>query len=203
MPAFERYMRSFLRERGTDLDAQAAVYNLDRTATDALSTLESIALRPHDLSHAGFVLLMSLWIIGPRETRELAAVLRLTKGAIVSSVDTLERRGLVARTRSETDRRLVSVSLTEAGRDLIARVQEDWHTLEVKVTAGLTDDEKQTLASLCRKVAHTARNMRLAQRNGPSSGLPDPAQFLDETQELPNKLSSRTTRRTAHAAKPR
>jgi len=186
-----------------DVDAQAAVYNLDRAATDVLSTLEGIALRPHDLSHAGFVLLMSLWITGPRETRELAAVLRLTKGAIVSSVDTLERRGLVARRRSETDRRLVSVSLTEAGRDLVTRVQKDWNALESRVTADLTLEEKKALANLCRKIAHSARNMRRSENHGALSSLPDPDRFLDENEKLPNRLPAKTGRRKAHAPAPR
>ena len=64
---------------------------------------------------------MTLWITGPRETRELASVLRVTKGAIVGAVNTLEHRNLVRRLRSETDRRLVTVELTDAGDALISR----------------------------------------------------------------------------------
>ena len=69
------------------------MFNLDHAAIDVIATMDSLSLRPHDLTHAGFVLLMTLWITGPRETRELAAVLRVTKGAIVGAVNTLERRG--------------------------------------------------------------------------------------------------------------
>src|SRR5439155_24734572 len=98
-------------------------------------------------------------------TRELAAVLRVTKGAIVGSVNTLEKRGLVRRLRSDIDRRLVSVELTDTGLDLVMRVQKDWHALEVEVTRGLTVEEQRTLASLCRKIAAGARAIR-TERNG-------------------------------------
>ncbi len=181
LPLFEQHMQAFLKQRGThDVDAQAAVFNLDTSSADVITTLEGLALRPHELTHAGFVLLMTLWITGPRETRELASVLRVTKGAIVGAANTLEHRDLVRRLRSETDRRLVTVELTDAGDALISRVQRDWHELERAVTADLTAEEKQTLAALCRKVAHSARNLRL--RNGARPpDLPDPARFLPST----------------------
>ena len=126
---------------------------------------------------ANWVLLMTLWITGPRETRELASVLRVTKGAIVGAVNTLERRNLVRRMRSETDRRLVTVELTDEGDALISRVQRDWHELEREVTDALTTEEKQTLAALCRKLAHSARALR-HRRGSRLPELPDPARFL-------------------------
>jgi len=178
IPLFERHMQAFLGQRGTEIDAHAAVFNLDHGAGAVLTTLEGLALRPHELTHAGFVLLMTLWITGSRETRELASVLRVTKGAIVGGVNTLERRGLVRRLKSQEDRRLVTVELTAAGSELIARVQKDWRALEVEVTADLTLEDKQTLASLCRKVTETARKLRHGR--GVVSGLPDPAGFLNE-----------------------
>ncbi len=177
-------MRAFLGARGTDVGAQSAVFNLDQGAVDVISTLEVLALRPHDLSHAGFSVLMTVWITGPRETRELAAVLRVTKGAVVGAVDTLERRGLVARERSREDRRLVSIKLTDEGTDLIIRVQKEWHDLEREVTADLTDHERRTLAALCRKVAHSARTLRRA-RGSPTTQLPDPARFLKKARISP------------------
>jgi DNA-binding MarR family transcriptional regulator len=181
LPLFERQMQAFLQQRGGhDVDALAAVFNLDNAALDVLTTMEGLALRPHELTHAGFVLLMTLWITGPRETRELASVLRVTKGAIVGAVNTLERRGLVRRIRSEADRRLVTVELTDEGDALISRVQRDWHELEREVTDVLTTDEKQTLAALCRRLAYSARNLRL--RSGSATPeLPDPAGFLPAT----------------------
>jgi DNA-binding MarR family transcriptional regulator len=182
LPPYEKSIRDFLAARGTDLDAQAVVFNLDHTSLDVLSTLEGIALRPHELTHAGFVVLMTLWMTGARETRELAAALRVTKGAIVGAVDTLERRELVERERSSVDRRLVAVRLTDRGAELIARVQKDWHTLEREVTGGLTQREQRTLAALCRKVARSARRLRRERVNGmTATRLPEPERFMAST----------------------
>ncbi len=190
---YEQHMRSFLARTGTDLDSQAAVFYLDHAAMDVIATMESLALRPHNLSHAGFVVLMTLWITGSREPRELAAVLRVTRGAIVGSVNTLERRGLVRRIRSKIDRRLVTVEMTEAGLDLVIRVQKDWHVLEVEVTSGLTIEEQRTVASLCQKMAAGARELR-RDRNGHIEPL-NPALFLPETTKMPSKFAPTRPRR--------
>ena len=186
-------MKTFFARAGANLDAQAAVFNLDHAAMDVIATMEGLALRPHNLSHAGFLVLMTLWITGPRETRELAAVLRVTRGAVVGSVNTLERRGLVRRIRSTIDRRLVTLELTRAGLDLVTRVQKDWHALEVEVTRGLTIEEQRTLAHLSRKMAAGARALR-SDRNGHIEPL-NPALFLSENPEMPPKLTPARTRR--------
>jgi DNA-binding MarR family transcriptional regulator len=165
LPPYEQHLQTFLARTGTNIDAQAAVFNLDHAAMEVIPTMEGLALRPHDLTHAGFVVLMTLWITGPRETRELAAVLRVTRGAIVGSVNTLQRRGLVRRIRSRIDRRLVTIELTDSGLDLVTQAQKDWHALEVEVTRGLAVEEQRALAHLCRKMATAARALR-RDRNG-------------------------------------
>ena len=190
---YERLMRTFLARAGADLDAQAVVFNLDHAAMDVMATMEGLALRPHGLSHAGFVVLMTIWVSGPREIRELAAVLRVTRGAIVGSVNTLQRRGLVRRIRSEVDRRLVTLELTDSGLALVTRVRKDWHALEVEVTSGLSIKEQRTLAILLRKVAAGARALR-RDRNGHIEPL-NPELFLSENPGMPKRLTPARTKR--------
>src|SRR6516162_3299625 len=50
---------------------------------------------------------------------ELARFLRLDKSSVTGLVDRAERRGLVTRLPSATDRRAVQVSLTADGRTLV------------------------------------------------------------------------------------
>ena len=156
-PLFERQLRQFFGPRGVDLDAQAVVLNLFRAQADVFSWIEGEALRPVGLTHAGFVLLMSLWTIAPLETRSLAAVLGVSKPAVVSAVDTLERRGFVRRVRSKEDRRLVSVELTLAGRKLVERAQRRTHARELDLTSTFTPQEQRTLVRLLRKLGTAAR----------------------------------------------
>ena len=71
---------------------------------------------------------------GTLRVSELAARMYLHPTTVVGIIDRLEKRGLVCRTRSLEDRRVVDVSLTEEGRSLVD------HTPEVasnKITQGL------------------------------------------------------------------
>jgi DNA-binding MarR family transcriptional regulator len=56
---------------------------------------------------------------GPRTHGELADAERVRPPTITAAVDRLEARGLVARTRDATDRRVARVALTAEGRTLL------------------------------------------------------------------------------------
>jgi DNA-binding MarR family transcriptional regulator len=154
---FESEMRAFLLERGVDLDAQAVVFLLYRAWAAVLADLEARALRGCGVTHAGFAILMTLWFSGPRETRALARGHHTSKAAVVNVVNTLERDGLVTRTRSVIDKRLVTVALTDAGRATVERAQAAVHARERRLAAALTRDEQRQLARLLRRVGEAAR----------------------------------------------
>jgi DNA-binding MarR family transcriptional regulator len=149
-------LRRFFAARGADVDAQAIVFSLFGAQARVFSMMEGAALRPLGLTHAGFVTLMLLWTQGPLETRELARVLGVSRPAVVSSVNTLERARLVRRRRSQADRRLVTVELTARGQDLVERAQRETHTYERLLAAQFTKDEQRALASLLRRLGETA-----------------------------------------------
>src|SRR5438093_552510 len=110
LPPYEQELRAFLAPLGVDLDAQAVVFQLYRTSTDVIATLEAKALRPLGLSHTGFALLVTIWVGGPQEVRGLARKHRLSKPSITSAIGTLERAGLVTRERSGGSRSTASGS---------------------------------------------------------------------------------------------
>jgi DNA-binding MarR family transcriptional regulator len=152
LPLFEQQLHDHVRAHRDDPDAPVLNFNVLRAATDVLSAMEARALRPLALTHAGFLILMTLWITGARETRELARVQRVSRPAIVSAVDTLARSGLVLRTRSDADRRLVAVELTPSGTRLVVEAHKRWHREERRAAAALTHAEQRTLARLLRKL---------------------------------------------------
>ena len=158
LPPYEQELRAFLAPLGVDLDAQAVVFQLYRTSTDVIAALEAKALRPLGLSHTGFALLVTIWVGGPQEVRSLARKHRLSKPSITSAIGTLERAGLVARERSDDDRRLVSVALTAQGRRLVRRAEAALHRCERALTAGLTKAERRQMAAWLRRVGDAARN---------------------------------------------
>ena len=65
----------------------------------------------------------------------------------------LEHRGLVIRRRLLHDRRAASVTLTARGREVVDRLFPE-HTERVATAfAVLDEDEKRSLAEICRKLA--------------------------------------------------
>jgi DNA-binding MarR family transcriptional regulator len=61
--------------------------------------------------------------------------------------------GFVTCSRSNEDKRVTIVSLTQAGRDFEPKVTEAWSKLETITTECLTEQEKTLLVALSRKIA--------------------------------------------------
>jgi len=76
----------------------------------------------YDLTVPQFGALEALYHLGPLSLGDLADKLLVTGGNVTFVMDRLEAQGLVARYRSESDRRVVVARLTEEGRNLVARV---------------------------------------------------------------------------------
>src|SRR5438309_740333 len=102
-----------------DLAAMAVAQNVWRAAQALRAHLERTVLRDEGLSWAGFSVLFNLWVWDGMETRELARSIGVARPTVTGVVDTLERGGLVERRGDPRDRRLVSMSLTAAGRRTI------------------------------------------------------------------------------------
>ena len=76
--------------------------------------------RPEQLSYAQYGLLFGLAGTCERSARDLAEHADLAPATVAQMLESLEAHGLVKRTRSEQDRRVVLSSLTERGEQLVA-----------------------------------------------------------------------------------
>jgi DNA-binding MarR family transcriptional regulator len=76
--------------------------------------------RSEQLSYAQYGLLFSLAGMCERSARDLAEHADLAPATVAQMLESLEAQGLVKRTRSEQDRRVVLSSLTERGEQLVA-----------------------------------------------------------------------------------
>jgi len=83
----------------------------------------------------------------------LAGVLGVGPSRVVALIDGLEKKDLVARTRSARDRRNYELTLTDAGREAMAKMRQVGSTHDRDVTGVLTADERATLGSLLGKLA--------------------------------------------------
>ncbi|MFC8450908.1 MarR family winged helix-turn-helix transcriptional regulator [Kitasatospora sp. NPDC057223] len=107
----------------------------------------------HGLDAASFDVLATLRRSGPSHSLTPAALMRsamVTSGAITQRLDRLESRGLVTRTPSETDGRVVHVALSAEGLALIDRALPDHVATEHRLLAALTPDRRDTLADTLR-----------------------------------------------------
>jgi DNA-binding MarR family transcriptional regulator len=66
--------------------------------------------------------LSRLHAAGPSTAGDLAAAAGLTRGAMTTAIDRLERAGYVARVRGEADRRTVRVQPTSAARGVVEQI---------------------------------------------------------------------------------
>lgn len=71
---------------------------------------------------------------------------------ITRRIDGLEKLGLVERTRSDEDRRVVITRITQKGLDLLENVQPDMKEFHAHLSKRLSKQECQTLVSLCEKM---------------------------------------------------
>lgn len=148
----ERDIRARLAGEPYDFEAAQAIQNIYRAASATRVRAERELLNREHLTWGGFTTLWVLWVWGTMDSSSLALECGVAKGTMTGIVTTLERRGLVARSRAKKDRRRVEVGLTDTGTDLIARLYPRFNMFEVELTKNLTAQERLTLASLLRRV---------------------------------------------------
>ena len=83
---------------------------------------------------------------------ELARFLNLDKSSVSGLIDRAERRGLVLRTSTTTDGRVVRVTLTPAGKDLAEAGTKDVARRINALVASLTAPNRSLLAALARQI---------------------------------------------------
>jgi DNA-binding MarR family transcriptional regulator len=159
LPA-ERKVIEKLGHLPLDFRAMAAVSNLFRASTAIRRKMESEVLAADRLSWTSFVVLWVLWVWGEMESRDLAAAVGISRPTSTGVVTTLEGRGLVRRRRSTADGRMVRVSLTSKGRAKIGDLFPRFNSEEIAVTAHLSAEDQDRLASMLRSMLRTAETER-------------------------------------------
>jgi len=108
--------------RSTPLDEQLcfALYAASRAMTSCYRPM----LDAFDLTYPQYLVLLVLWERGESTVTGIGKALQLETGTLSPLLKRLEAGGLITRTRQVGDERSVLVSLTEAGRELEARVAE-------------------------------------------------------------------------------
>jgi DNA-binding MarR family transcriptional regulator len=109
-------------------------------------------LSAHDLTHAQWLPLYRLSRGECVTTGELARDQALDPAAMTRAIDRLEAKGLLHRERSQQDRRVVRLELTEAGRAAARLVPPVLAEVLNAHLAGFSHDEWQQLISLLQRM---------------------------------------------------
>ena len=89
---------------------------------------------------------------GNDTARDVVELRGLPKSQVSQAVDLLVSRGFLQRRPDETDRRVIHLAITEAGKPLAREAQEIQAACWQRIFSGLTDTERKTLDTLLERV---------------------------------------------------
>jgi DNA-binding MarR family transcriptional regulator len=155
-----------------DRDAEAhrtAVLTLALAFKSAMAAVRRLrgleSHRPGELSYAQCGLLFALDRSGECSASELAALADVAPATATQMLDHLAAGGFVQRVRSERDRRIVLVSLTARGSELLVARRSRYEALWAHELADFSVDELATATSVLERAGAVFVDIA-AQRDG-------------------------------------
>ena len=138
--------------RADAFQAEESLGYLMRRAVASLSQSIERGLQAHDLTDAQWKPLFMMYQGRASTVAELARECMCDAGATTRMLDRLEAKGLLVRTRSSEDRRVVNIELTPEGRATASRIPQVLADALNEHLAGFSRDEWQTLKGLLKRV---------------------------------------------------
>lgn len=115
-----------------------------------VSVIEEMSLKTSQFSDVSLKEMHTIEIIGKHSNvtpSDIARELMLTLGTVTTSLNKLEAKGYVTRTRSRRDRRVVYLTLTKKGR-LLNRLHNKFHKNMVsQIVEDMDDNDMEALMS--------------------------------------------------------
>lgn len=110
------------------------------------------ALAPIGLTARQALILLSCDLEEANTAAELASLYGLEASSITRLVDRLEKKRLIERTRSRSDRRKAILVLTARGKAVLQRAVKIAGPIAQTTWKGVTEEERKTLAAIVTKV---------------------------------------------------
>lgn len=142
------------KQHGNAFDASSSLLISDLYSASLLvrHDIEKELLMKHKLSWTAMLMMYTLWVFGPSETRIIAQRLQLAPSSVTSLTNTLEKKGLVFRSYKPLDRRLVLVNLADSGVELLKVLSKEVNERGQVHTSKLTQEEVETFNRLLHKL---------------------------------------------------
>ncbi|MBG9387699.1 MarR family transcriptional regulator [Caenimonas sp. DR4.4] len=123
-------------------------------------------LEPTGLTNAQWVPLLKLYMGSASTVAELSRACSIDNGGMTRLLDRLETKGLVRRTRSSEDRRVVNLELTDEGRAAAQGIPAILCGVQNAHMRGFSVEEWTTLKSLLRRILDNASAIQAEREEG-------------------------------------
>lgn len=143
------------------------VMNINSTLNDVLvrlfrnvNAIEERAMRTEeykDVTTNDMHVIEAIGMEGARNMTSVARSLEVTTGTLTIAINSLVKKGYVDRVRSEEDRRVVLISLSEKGRRAYLHHRRFHEQMIESVVEELTEEEQQILEKALAKLYHFFR----------------------------------------------
>lgn len=115
----------------------------------------------NDLSITEIHTIEAVGLYGSKTMSEVSSELEITMGTLTTAVDKLIKKGYLQRSRSDSDRRIVNISLTNRGK-LAYRIHEKFHLDMVQaIMLDFTPAEEESLLDALSKLNHHLKEIYL------------------------------------------
>jgi DNA-binding MarR family transcriptional regulator len=108
---------------------------------------------PGELTQSHIRALFTIDKSGETTAGDLAKAAELSPASVSAMLDHLERDGIVERRRSEHDRRVVVVRLTDSGRTLLEQKRALWRRRGAEALADVSDEHLHAAADVMHRMA--------------------------------------------------
>ena len=155
IPKYEGLLESCDRYPDMDIESTILFMHILKSGDEAFRAAGE-TFRQFNISHGRFIVMMNLFDkkngvslkLSPAEIADRSCVTRAT---VTGLVDGLEKDGIVVRNPDPRDRRMVVVSLTQAGIDLLDNIMPTHFRLIKNVMSVFDSEEKRQLVHLLEK----------------------------------------------------
>ncbi len=142
-------------------DVDATVETIIYLYTESRRLTKSLASQ-YGLTGPQLTVVKILESLGDMSLSELSERIHAQNSTVTGIIDRMQREGLVLRSRSSRDRRVVHIRLTAKGRDLATRIPLQPAEILREALQSLSSDESAALLAILDKLARRVRDIVVA-----------------------------------------
>ncbi|GGB58827.1 MarR family transcriptional regulator [Lentibacillus populi] len=109
-------------------------------------------IKRYGVSTTEFTILEALYHKGNLTVQQICDAVLINSGSITYVIDKLQKKGLLKRSPSKSDRRVVHVQITDQGKQLMNRIFPKHQAVIEEVFKDVSPEEKQTVIDVLKKV---------------------------------------------------